>query len=135
MATQYEVYRNLHNGKISIRDVDRGVVVGHADHVLLHNPEFIVRESGRQRVLRERKKNVHAFIRGSIIDVDGFESYKHRHFCTALHYGEFTPFWVSVTYNPYLYDSFVEKERTGIRVKRALYAEVNSDGSIQADVL
>ena len=39
-------------------------VVGHTDKLVLRNVRFHVREGGRQRVLREGRKNVHAFVEG-----------------------------------------------------------------------
>ena len=36
----------------------------HVDNINLHFPEFKVSESGRQRVLRDRRKNVHAYVEG-----------------------------------------------------------------------
>lgn len=60
-----ECYYNSHKELVSVRK--RGKVISHADGVLLKNPEFIVQEGGRQRVLREKKKNVHAYVRGELI--------------------------------------------------------------------
>lgn len=60
-----EVYRNLHNGRWSIRDARTKLVLAHADNVRLIGAEFIVNDAGRQRVIREKKKNVHAFIKGA----------------------------------------------------------------------
>lgn len=64
-----QVYRNLKfKDRIvySIRDVKSGLVLGHATDILLSNScKFVVREVGRQRVLKEKKKNVHAWIEGS----------------------------------------------------------------------
>lgn len=66
-----KVYRNLHLKAWSIMAVDgpyKGKVIAHADWIGLWGPKFIVNEAGRQRVLREGKKNVHAFVRGTISD-------------------------------------------------------------------
>lgn len=64
-----EVYRNLKfKDRIvySIRDAKSGLVLGHATDILLtNNCKFVVKEVGRQRVLKEKKKNVHAWIEGS----------------------------------------------------------------------
>lgn len=59
-----EVYFNLHKKLYSIRDKVTGLVVAHADSVLLVDAIFKVSQAGRQRVLREQKKNVHAFVEG-----------------------------------------------------------------------
>lgn len=61
-----KVYRNLNNGSLSV--MQNGLVVGHADRIMLKDVRFEVRESGRLRVIRESRKNVHAFVVGTITD-------------------------------------------------------------------
>ena len=73
-----QVYRNLNNGLISIQDLSTGLVLGHASAVDLQEATFIVREAGRQQVIREQRKNVHAFVRGKVIDVRNFKPFKGR---------------------------------------------------------
>ena len=75
---QYDIYYNLHNGKWSIREVGSNLIVGHAAALTIESVTPIVREGGRQRVIKEKRKNVHAFLRGSIRNLQGFESYKGR---------------------------------------------------------
>lgn len=58
------VYRNLRTGGYSILDPKTGRVIAHRRQVALHNVEFVVRKAGRARVLRERRKSVHAFAVG-----------------------------------------------------------------------
>ena len=53
-----------------------------------------MRKSGRDRVLREGKKNVHAFVRGDITVFDDFDP-------DYLDYS-------LVMYNPYKHDTFVD---------------------------
>ncbi|MFN3582765.1 hypothetical protein [Phenylobacterium sp.] len=63
-------YRNLHKGCWSLRALDgpdRGRVIAHADDVALAACEFRVSEKVRQRVLRERKKYVHAGVVGHVL--------------------------------------------------------------------
>jgi hypothetical protein len=85
-------YRNLHTGLWSVK---QGVVRFHTNCLFLKNADFIVSEKGRQRVLREKQKNVHAYVQGFICDrpdyftvgVDCYEvtynPYKCRHFVTG----------------------------------------------------
>ena len=86
-----EVYFNLHKRVFSVRSCKTGRVIHHAKDVHINQPQFVVREGGRQRVLRERKKNVHAFVRG----------YTTRH-------DDEPELLTDVVYNPYKYDSFVD---------------------------
>lgn len=65
IGQRVKVYFNLHKKCFSIQDAKTGLVVAHADAVNLKDVSFKVSESGRQRVLREKKKNVHAFVVGS----------------------------------------------------------------------
>jgi hypothetical protein len=109
------VYRNLHNGKWSLQQKINGswLVVAHCDHVLLSNCELKVSEAGRQRVIKEKKKNVHAFIIGDLEAWEG-EGFKGRDpemndgttFSDRyLPHSSNRP--VGLTYNPYTFESFV----------------------------
>ena len=63
------VYFNLHRKQLSVQSkTDKGWRVWlHANKITLENVKFKVSEAGRQRVLREKKKNVHAFVEGDLI--------------------------------------------------------------------
>lgn len=96
-AQEY-VYRNLHRECWSVRL--RGRVVAHEQDVWIHTAQFKVSEPGRQRVLREKRKNVHAFVSGrrtiasrpwsSATDLYGkpvcvkYNPYKSGHFYTEI---------------------------------------------------
>jgi len=110
------VYRNLHKNQWSVRALEgqhRGLVIAHAATVQLHSAEFKVSEAGRQRVLAEKQKNIHAGVAGYLTGIGG---------CT-LRYGKIDtprigtqrritslPGAIGVTYNPYVYDSFVVRD-------------------------
>ena len=60
-----KVYYNLHKKCYSIVSLEKenyGRVIKHENYVPLTNAQFKVSEKGRQRVLREQKKNVHAYV-------------------------------------------------------------------------
>ena len=64
------VYRNLHQACWSVRATngrDSGLVIAHADEIAMRDVDFVVNESGRQRVLSEGRKNVHAGIVGEFV--------------------------------------------------------------------
>lgn len=89
------VYFNLHKLLFSIRALSgpqKNRVVNHSSFVTLENVTFRVGEGGRQRVLREQKKNVHAGVVGEVIS---FEQNLH-----------IPPTAVKVTYNPYKSGNF-----------------------------
>lgn len=60
-----KVYRNLHNDMFSIVAIATGLVVAHSKTVQLKDAKFVVNASGRRRVLREKQKNVHAYVVGT----------------------------------------------------------------------
>ena len=92
-----KVYFNLHNGKysaIAMGGTNKGLVLGHFDEVVLSGVTFIVSEAGRQRVLQQDKKNVHAYAVGTMYKCDQQESF--------LEAAKYTPTKLSrVRYNPY----------------------------------
>lgn len=70
------VYKNLHRNCYSILrkyyDPDKKkyswLVWNYLFEMTLLDPKFVVREGGRRRVIKEQKKNVHAFIEGTLSD-------------------------------------------------------------------
>lgn len=110
-----KVARNLNKDKLSIRK--DGLVIGYADEILLKNCTFEVSESGRQRVLREGVKNVHAFVVG--------EQAEWKEMRDEI--GRFE----NVTYNPYDNESFVTSWE-GEPVYESEYCLIFSDGTILA---
>jgi hypothetical protein len=94
------VYFNLHRKCFSIKALEgpkKGRVVAHRNDVLLFDGTFKVSEAGRQRVLRERKKNVHAGVVGEW-DETGTD---------LISIDRVTTIGRPVTYNPYKYSTFV----------------------------
>jgi len=91
--TKVFVYRNLHfRNQVmwSLREVKSRKVIAREPVVVLEDCSFKVSEKGRQRVLREKRKNVHAGVQGTLIErtrVGGK--------------------LVQITYDPYKYSSFV----------------------------
>lgn len=91
-GTKSSVYFNLHRKLFSVKQ--GGTVRGHGDTVKLHNATFKVSESGRQRVLKEQKKNVHAFVEGELGTYNGDSVVGYR----------------KAYYNPYKVSTFVDME-------------------------
>jgi hypothetical protein len=67
-------YLNIHKTRAegrpvySLQDAKTRRVIAHSPEVNLVNVEFRVSEAGRQRVLREKRKNVHAVCVGDWVD-------------------------------------------------------------------
>jgi len=90
-GTKVEVYWNLHQNVYSVRarsGEQRGRVIAHVEDFTLTNVTFSVSQAGRERVLAEGRKNVHAFVRGEWAGPTEVKMWK-------------------VTYNPYRYETFV----------------------------
>jgi hypothetical protein len=87
------VYFNLHKKTFSVKALEganKGRVVFHSDNVTLTDAVFKVSEAGRQRVLKEKRKNVHAYVIGQLQSLDAVQVVGEK-----------------ITYNPYLYNTFV----------------------------
>jgi len=109
MEQPVSVYFNLHKKCYSIKQ--SGLVIGHCDGLRLRDATFKVNESGRQRVLREKQKNIHAFVTGYVRNVDQCGSFDSQ----------------QVTYNPYKYESFVSSTHLQ-PVTSALYVIIDRAG-------
>ena len=67
-GTPVDIYWNLHKKCFSVKSRARdsyGRVIAHAQNIGLTAVTLIVSDKGRQRVLREQRKNVHAYLRGT----------------------------------------------------------------------
>jgi hypothetical protein len=117
-----EVYRNLHKGKLSVREVG-GKVVAHLDQAVISAPRFVVQPAGRAKVLREQRKNVHAFVRG--------EFYQNSQLVIAQ-FIEDSSKWREAYYNPYTTHTFLDKV-SGEPVTEAALAIVTTNGVFYRD--
>jgi hypothetical protein len=98
--TKVFVYFNLHKKCFSVKALEgamKGRVIAHRDNVLLYDATLKVSEAGRQRVIREKCKNVHAGVCGTWDET--------QYDCNTTKYVR--QFGLPVKYNPYVYDSFV----------------------------
>jgi hypothetical protein len=83
------VYENRTKNIFSIQDFKTKRIIGYSDNIRLEDAQFVVSEKIRQRVIKEGKKYVHAFVVGNMVTnwtlTESFEQ---------------------VRYNPYLFDFF-----------------------------
>lgn len=98
-----DIYYNLHKKCLSIRSRERetyGRVVKHSyDSVYLKDVEFVVNQKGRDKVIATKQKNVHAYIRGVIVDKELIDE------SSLVNLAK---------YNPYKYSSFVDKDENPV---------------------
>lgn len=85
------VYFNLHKDLFSVQSRHKdnyGKVLFHCENINLSKVKFVVREGGRDKVLKEKRKNVHAFCYGtinleckqSVKNLISYNPYKANHF-------------------------------------------------------
>ena len=121
------VYRNLHKNCLSIQSRERenyGKIIGYCKSIFIKRSKFIVREKGRLKVLKEGRKNVHAFVVGECPDLKIW-SWQDRDITMG---GNPT---TKVFYNPYKYSTFVDKDGNPVYKARAVVVNTNY---IQADL-
>lgn len=92
-AAKFYIYRNLHTGGFSIKF--RGRVIDRDNFFIGENVIFKVNELGRQRVIREKRKNVHAY---SVAERYTFANDSDAKLIDKLKI---------ITYNPYIASHFV----------------------------
>jgi hypothetical protein len=92
-SKRVRAYRNLHTGTWSVADTRTGLVIDHPRSLLVCDATFVVRPGGRAKVLASGRKNVHAFVVGTLVG-------RHSAPPTCVKVAQ-------VTYNPRLTDSFM----------------------------
>ena len=116
LAQEVEVYRNLNNGMWSIRDAKTKQILAHATALVLHTVTFHVQPAGRDRVRRERRKNVHAYVKGRYIPPN------------LAPPAELEPLFEETTYDPYNHDSFMAD---GEAIYQAVIARFNENKKLE----
>lgn len=110
-----ELYRNLHakTKQESYSVKQNGLVIGHTNCLTLTNCEFKVNQGGRNRVLKEKRKNVHALIKGNVAVFSANIPLNNK---------------VRVIYNPYKNNSFVYFRMEDTPIFQALVVSVEPEG-------
>tara|TARA_R110000824_G_scaffold6161_5_gene28323 strand:- start:5237 stop:5611 length:375 start_codon:yes stop_codon:yes gene_type:complete len=90
-SKRVQVYFNLHKRVWSVRQ--SGLVVDHADCIVLRDVRFLVGKAGRENVRKQKKKNVHAYASGYVCQLEDLPIIPER--------------INAVTYNPYKHETFV----------------------------
>ena len=121
MKGYVQVYRNLHKDHkaawdgfpvYSVRG-DDGLVKRHTSHLVIHDCVFRVGKKGNQRVRDEKRKNVHAFIRGYLWDGKISEDIANSNI------------WDNVSYNPYKSNTFVDNSNNPVYT--AAYVDLDNE--------
>ena len=99
--------------------MQNGRLLASAKQVRLAGVEFLVRESGRKRMLERGRRNVHAYATGRLVD------FVHPEDARDLGKMEGR----GVFYNPYYFSSFVDNE-TQTPIKSAEFAHFDESGVV-----
>ncbi len=121
-----DVYYNLHKKTYSIRH--KGVVVQHADNIIIENAEYAVGKAGNKRVRKEKRKNVHAYVRGELL----FSGNCVQDYCDTFleKVNEYSAYETPVKYNPYKNETFVDYDELPIYCSD--WAEVTKENGVIA---
>lgn len=106
-----KVYRNLHKKCFSVKVGNK--VVAHLEKFILEDCEFRVSQKGRERVLREKQKNVHAYIKAKklIVTDEDFNGSQ-------------------VHYNPYFQENFSLELKRDIFKAKKVFLSIDSNKKI-----
>jgi len=116
-----KVYRNLTYKCWTICDAKDGKLYCHADSVDLRCCKFRVQPAGRARVLKERQKNVHAYVVGTFYDVNFDEP---RYFPHGYKFSQ-------AFYNPYKVETFVDYHKgTPLHESMRVVCKKTADGEM-----
>ncbi len=104
-------YRNLHRKGVvwSLKSCKTGLVVERTKYVIFKDVELKVSKAGRKRVLEQKRKNVHAGVKGTVIK-----------------YHPKNKTWIRAYYNPYDNATFVD--RWGHELREVKYAKLMRTG-------
>ena len=120
MKKPVRVYRNLRKDCLSVlHRTDKGWRLWkHVQQIELMNVKFKVSQAGRERVLREKRKNVHAFVEGNYHGETDVTSSNPRF----------------IKYNPYISGHFVDQQSKE-KVSQAAWAWVTKKGIMAINTL
>jgi hypothetical protein len=124
-------YRNINRKGVvwSIKSNTTRRVISRAEYVMIKNAKLVVSKAGRRRVLRQKRKNVHAGIKGTWIRGDfNHHVYDWRGMdCIYDNQGNKIG-WIRIQYNPYQNKTFVRQD-DGSPVNTAEMIILDKDGA------
>jgi hypothetical protein len=122
IGREIRIYRNLTNGLMSLQKYIPGVgwrLAGHCNSATIKNVRFVVHEKSRQRVIREKKKNVHAYGIGTLLGNNGSEIHAN----------------IPLFYDPYTTPNFVDRDSHRVIEKARFLVIINNLVFVSSDAL
>jgi len=120
------VYRNLRKNCWSVRQ--GSTVRFHTLYAFLRDAKFKVSQAGRERVVKEKRKNVHAFVVGLL--TNPCQKFATSHIVIKEKYS-------AITYNPYAYEYKPAFVRVNDKksVKTAQYVDMMIDDAVEDPII
>lgn len=112
------VYYNIRKHCLSVMDKATRRVIKHTQGISLSDVKFIVSKKGVERIRKQRRKAVVAFVEGTVA---AWHANPDCSVCKAQRHSGI------VSFNPYKWDTFVFKQ-TGVKIDSCDYATI--DGGI-----
>lgn len=103
----WNLHLNVFSLQANVKDGEkrRNLVLAHGNNIILTDCKFIVRKSGREKVIRDKQKNIHAFVKG-----------EYKGSAKPYQFGKNE--LSEAYYNPYKQDCFTDK-KTGEKLEKA----------------
>lgn len=113
---KFYLYRNLHSKTFSIQH--KGLVIARPLDVVMHDVSFSISEKGRQRVLFEKQKNVHAKVVAKSYEI--IDSIDEKDLVEIYYNPYKTPFFINTQTNEPIHyvDKVYAKNGNKIYIKR-----------------
>jgi hypothetical protein len=105
MEVKVKLYRNLHKKGVVYSVQHKGKVIAYTSDMILKDVKFVVRKKGQEKVRASKRKNVHAFITGTMMT--NTEALDELVFLIN-NYGD------TAYYNPYTCETFVNSGKQPI---------------------
>ena len=131
LGREVEVYYNVHLDMLSVRCAKHKRVLGHSHQIYLRRTSFVVQPGGRDRVRKDNRKNVHAWVRGTVAHTWEGKGYENQSDWLFRRNRVQNVPRIRVKYNPYRDDTFVT-EGSRLPVRSAKDAIVCASGTVEA---
>jgi len=129
---QYDIYRNLKNNLLSIKEVKSNKVVGHCKAIHIADATFKTNIKGIKRIRKNKRKEVVASVRGVIVGVEGFKAKDNRVIFTQIYKRpECETELHEIVFNPYINNNFAYKYEDNF-ISKAIMVNIDCKGKILA---
>jgi hypothetical protein len=132
IGKEVRLYRNLLNGLISVQHNIKGrgwILSGHCNNCVISKVSFKVSEAGRQRTLREKQRNAHAYATGILMAREAKEVYIPN---KAIEIG-YNPYKQGFFYNKTTGEKIEKNIKYLMVVSNKVYVEIDEKAEIKRE--